>query len=97
MPLPQRKSTESHDEFIARCMGDPGMVDEFPDAAQRRAVCERQARLRAESPLHLVCDPGAITIEAGDENQGDKPRLPRFSMVAYTGGATRWWLIWLVW
>lgn len=90
MPLPQRKPGESHGEFIERCMGDPVMVEEFPDAAQRRAVCQRQARVRTEARLNLVCDPGSITIEAADEGQGDgRPRLPRFSMVGYTGGPMR--------
>jgi|YNPBryantNP2012_1023418.scaffolds.fasta_scaffold00064_20 hypothetical protein len=90
MPLPQRKPGESHDEFIARCMGHPVMVQEFPDAAQRRAVCEQQARVRTEAHLNLVCDPGSITIEAADTNQADgQLKLPRFSMVAYTGGPMR--------
>lgn len=88
MPLPQRKPDESHDEFIERCMGDAVMVEEFPDAAQRRAVCERQVRTQAH--LNLVCDPSSITIEAAEEGQGDgRPKLPRFSMVAYTGGPMR--------
>jgi hypothetical protein len=88
MPLSQRKPNESHDEFIQRCMGDAVMVEEFPDAAQRRAVCERQVRTQAH--LNLVCDPGSITIEAADAvADGEKPRLPRFSMVAYTGGPMR--------
>ena len=90
MPLPERKPGESHDEFIERCMGDPVMVKEFPDAAQRRGVCQRQGRVRTEAHLSLVCDPGSITIEAADEGQGDgRPKLPRFSMVAYTGGPMR--------
>jgi hypothetical protein len=90
MPLPQRNPSESHDEFIGRCMADPVMVEEFPDAAQRRAVCQRQARVRTEAYLNLVCDPGSITIEAAEEGQADgRPKLPRFSMVAYTGGPMR--------
>jgi hypothetical protein len=42
--------------------------------------------------LNLVSEPGAIRIEAGvvaGSSEPDKPRLPRFSMVAYTGGAMR--------
>lgn len=40
--------------------------------------------------LNLVCDPGSITIAAAEEGQGDgKPKLPRFSMVAYTGAPMR--------
>ncbi|GAB6185693.1 phage major capsid protein [Thermopirellula anaerolimosa] len=90
MPLPQRKPDESHDEFIERCMGDAVMVEEFPDAAQRRAVCERQGKVRTEAHLNLVCDPGSITIEAVEDGPAEgRPRLPRFSMVAYTGGPMR--------
>jgi len=89
MPLPQRKPKESHDEFIERCMSDATMVEEFPDAAQRRAVCERQARMRTQAHLNLVCDPSSITIEAAEEGQDGKPKLPRFTMVAYTGGPMR--------
>ena len=93
MPLPQRKPGEGHDEFIERCMADPVMVEEFPDAAQRRAVCEQRSKMRSESHLNFVCEPGSITIEASSEDaaadSGDKPKLPRFTMVAYTGGPMR--------
>jgi len=89
MPLPKRKSDESREEFIARCMKDPVMVQEFPDAGQRRAICEKQARVKTEGFVNLVSEPGALTIEAaaeGQETADGKPKLPRFSMVAYTGG-----------
>ena len=42
--------------------------------------------------LNLVSEPGAVTIEAaadGEMTPDGKPRLPRFAMVAYTGGAMR--------
>ncbi len=89
MPLPTRKSNETYDAFITRCMEDPTMVREYPDAAQRRAVCQRQANVKTEAFLNLVSEPGAVTIEAtgdGDVSGDGKPRLPRFMMVAYTGG-----------
>ena len=95
MPLPIRNVDEPHDQFIIRCMGDPTMVREFPDTAQRRAVCERQAKIRAESSFSLLSEPGAITIEAtadGEPMADGKPsipKLPKFSMVAYTGGPMR--------
>ena len=44
------------------------------------------------SQLSLLSEPGAITIEAvadGEPSSDGKPRLPRFSMVAYTGGPMR--------
>ncbi|HPP28910.1 MAG TPA: hypothetical protein PLV57_20575 [Phycisphaerae bacterium] len=42
--------------------------------------------------LRFVCEPGAISIEAAADvaaGPNGKPKLPRFSMVAYTGGAMR--------
>jgi hypothetical protein len=92
MPLPTRNIDESHDQFIIRCMADPAMAEEFPDTEQRRAVCERQSKIRASGMLNLMSEPGAITIEAaadGDPPADGKPKLPKFSMVAYTGGVMR--------
>jgi hypothetical protein len=51
-----------------------------------------QPSAEAQGILNLVSEPGAIMIEAaadGDAGTPDKPRLPRFSMVAYTGGPMR--------
>ncbi len=45
--------------------------------------------VRSEAVLNLVCEPGALQIEAADAAGEEKPRLPRFQMVAYTGGAMR--------
>ena len=44
MPLPTKKPTETTDEFIKRCMSDETMKSEFPNNAQRLAVCAVQAR-----------------------------------------------------
>ncbi len=85
MPLPERRENESHDDFIDRCMADTTMAREFPNADQRRAVCEAQwkrsqpanaGRLR----LNAMMD---ISLPGGDSAEPVKPRL---SMVAYTGG-----------
>ncbi len=91
MPLPKRKKGETQPQFIERCMSNRTMVKEFPDAAQRRAVCEDQARFQGTEALSLFCEPGSLVIEAADgETATDgKPRLPRFSMVAYTGSPMR--------
>ena len=92
MPLPERKPNETHDEFLQRCIKDPVMVKEFPDTDQRRAVCERQAKLKGDGCLNLVSEPGALTIEAvgeGEQTTAGTPKLPRFSMAAYTGGSMR--------
>lgn len=48
-------------------------------------------KVQGESMLSFLCEPGAIQIEAvADIAAADgKPALPRFSMVAYTGGPMR--------
>jgi hypothetical protein len=43
MPLPIRLPKEDRHEFIGRCMADSLVIKEFPDAAQRYAVCQSQA------------------------------------------------------
>lgn len=40
--LPTPSAGETHDDFMARCMADPVATAEFPDAAQRSAVCMKQ-------------------------------------------------------
>lgn len=44
MPIPQPKTNEDKNEFIARCMSDENMLNEFPEAAQRLAVCQTQLK-----------------------------------------------------
>jgi len=43
MPLPKPKPTEKKMEFINRCMADETMVKEYPNQAQRFAVCTSQS------------------------------------------------------
>ena len=40
--LPKPSDTETHDEFMGRCMADSKMNSEFPDKEQRWAVCMTQ-------------------------------------------------------
>ena len=44
MPIPNKRPTETTDEFLARCMGNSTMVAEYPDTAQRYAVCVSKSR-----------------------------------------------------
>jgi len=91
MPLPERREGEEHKAFIQRCMADDVMVREFPDAGQRQAVCESQAKGQAQMAksneqkrVDLLCDAELqITAAAG---QGESAALPTFHMLAYTGG-----------
>jgi hypothetical protein len=49
LDLPTQNPGESDDNFMGRCMGNPTMNKEFPDAAQRTAVCVRQMKLSAKT------------------------------------------------
>ncbi len=42
MPMPMPEPDEDHEDFVDRCMANPMMNGEYPDAAQREAVCETQ-------------------------------------------------------
>ena len=44
MPLPKPTPTEEREQFIARCMRDETMKSEYPNNAQRLAVCAVQWR-----------------------------------------------------
>jgi hypothetical protein len=44
MPIPTPKPNEEKNAFIARCMSDEKMLQEFPEAAQRLAVCQTQLK-----------------------------------------------------
>ena len=39
MPLPNKKSKESKQEFVSRCMSDTKIKKEFPDSSKRLAIC----------------------------------------------------------
>lgn len=39
MPIPSPDKDEQRDAFVSRCMADPVMRREFPEADQRAAVC----------------------------------------------------------
>jgi hypothetical protein len=44
MPIPKRGSDETKNEFLSRCMGDSKMNAEYPETAQRYAVCNSGAK-----------------------------------------------------
>jgi len=47
MPIPNKKSGESQNDFLQRCMSDPKMVSEY-DQDQRYAVCRDAYNLAGE-------------------------------------------------
>jgi len=44
MPIPKPRPGENDDNFIARCMSDETMTEEYPNASQRAAVCYNALR-----------------------------------------------------
>lgn len=44
MPLPIPKPREVRKNFMARCMGNPTMIKEYPNTDQRLAMCAVQYR-----------------------------------------------------
>lgn len=40
MPIPTPTPNEEKSDFIARCMSDSKMIDEYKDAGQRLAICQ---------------------------------------------------------
>src|SRR3990172_976418 len=51
MPLPKPISSESQDDFIARCVGNEMMLEEYPEQDQRAAACHAQwANRQKENP-----------------------------------------------
>jgi len=65
MPIPNKRTGESKQDFISRCAGDPVMVKEFPDQKQRLATCysrwgEKKAKatyvVQAEGDEYIFSD-----------------------------------------
>ena len=44
MVMPTPSIGESQSDFVSRCMGDDLMISEYPETAQRAAVCQAQAK-----------------------------------------------------
>lgn len=60
--LPTANDGESEDDFVGRCMGNPTMTAEYPDDAQRAAVCHAQygkgkSAARERDEKAMVADP----------------------------------------
>jgi hypothetical protein len=60
MPLPNKREGEKPGEFIARCMSDPKINEEYPDQKQRTAVCMSKA---CEGMSHIEAADFQINFE----------------------------------
>jgi hypothetical protein len=50
MPIPTPQPDEERDPFIARCMADPVMREDFSNVGQRAAVCFEQWKEYGPNP-----------------------------------------------
>jgi hypothetical protein len=51
MPIPKKEPNEDKKKFVARCMSNETMKKEYPDSAQRVAICMSQMREKTKSDL----------------------------------------------
>jgi hypothetical protein len=68
MPIPQPKDNESDKDFIARCMGNESMVEEYKDSGQRYAICISQTK---GSVLQKACDILSYRMQDQDYESDD--------------------------
>ena len=62
-PLPTPNEDEQQDDFVSRCMANDVMNADYPDAAQRSAVCESQWEGRAFSRASFAKSGNEIELE----------------------------------
>ena len=57
MPLPKKRKDQDPKAFVSDCMGNPTMKKEYPDQAQRVAICIHQSKAEndvlARADLHM--------------------------------------------
>lgn len=56
MPIPRPHKSETHDDFIGRCMADEVMNAEYGDTKQRYAICQTQWENRGEKKRTKTMD-----------------------------------------
>ena len=69
MPLPKPNDNETEDEFIARCMGDDTMQEDYPDNDQRLAICYTQWREREGKSMDGI-ERKSIAVELKEDKEG---------------------------
>lgn len=67
MPIPNPNPNEDKQKFVSRCMSSEVMKKEYPDQAQRTAVCLNQTRGEQHSLIEVVHDNLWASVEWDDE------------------------------
>ena len=78
MPIPKPKDGEKEDDFIARCMSNKTMKEEFPDNDQRLAVCfqkwkdkDKKSFARSGNVERRFVTDAEMRIKDDDEGDGN--------------------------
>ena len=70
MPIPVPQQNETKDEFIQRCMSDETMLAEYPDEAQRYAICLAQWEgRRSSAPQREIRMAEIRALEPADDGE----------------------------
>ena len=85
MPLPTPRPEEERPEFMDRCMGNDEMVSEYPEPAQRAAVCNSQWERRNDTDAGQSSGNGPV---AGSEAANVYP-MARARLGAHPSGLDR--------
>lgn len=56
MPIPNPEKKEDKQKFVSRCMSNPKMKEEYPDAKQRVAICLGQTKKSSSTLIENVHD-----------------------------------------
>ena len=72
MPIPKPSKGEREKEFISRCMGNPIMTKDYPDAKQRAGVCYsswREKKMSEEKKDDLCGELDSLSRERENEDR----------------------------
>ena len=71
MPIPNREKDEDKDKFMSRCMSSEVMNKEYPDSAQRSAICYGQNKSKSDSILEKINDSYILANSIWDDEYSE--------------------------
>ena len=88
MPIPKPRDNEEENDFIARCMGDDTMGEDYPDNDQRLAICGTQWREREKSMNDI--ERKAVSLQLDEEKEGTfVARIATLNVIDKDGDETK--------
>ena len=71
MPIPNREKNEDKDKFMSRCMSSEVMNKEYPDSAQRSAICYGQNKSKSDNILEKINDSYILANSIWDDEYSE--------------------------